>query len=68
MLSEIGKTISEDTAVGEDQIAKFGMTPQEATDKIKELFADKAWLSRYERGDRDAFAQFDRLSQIKNAR
>ena len=68
--SEIGKLIAEDKPVGKQDIAKFGMTPSEAANKIANLYADDAFLTRWKDqshpGHAEAVKQIESLYKIKS--
>lgn len=72
MLSEAGKLLQEDTAVGGKEPSRFGVTPAEASEKIGELYKDaefmRRWSDQMDPGHDAAVQQLESLYKLKAGR
>lgn len=65
MLSNVGKMISEGNIQNTENTGKFGLTPDEARDKINTLKADENYIKIMRGGDADKKdAQFKRMEDL----
>ena len=74
MFAEIGKLTAEGNMSTDSNAtpAHFGVTPAEASTKIAEKFADKAFMERWRTvahpGHNDAVAEIEQLYRVKNSK
>lgn len=63
-LAKIGGGMGEDEFIDGETRKSFGMTPDQAQDRLKTLMADKDWAAKYIAGDADKRAEIERLNRI----
>jgi hypothetical protein len=63
-LAKIGGGMGEDEFVDGETRKSFGMTPDQAQERLKSLMADKDWAAKYIAGDADKRAEIERLNRI----
>ena len=62
--AEIGRMLAEDSFVEGSSGGKFGISPEAARARIRDLQADREWSAKYLGGNADAKAELQRLMQI----
>jgi hypothetical protein len=62
--TDIGKMMAEDSFVEGEGNTKFGVSPEAARARIRDLQSDREWTSKYLGGNADAKAEMQRLMRI----